>query len=283
MNTSFINILLATLIFYCFSATAEEQNSSFNKAVLANYEFDIPSDWDIKKTKFVEGKSTLTLTSRLTQCEIFAVYKTLSYKMKKDTLLEFITPFANSCNNAKVENFQLNGFIGYCFTGNVLFRTKNANSPNTTIIIISSGKNMIQFFISHQKSEQKKVLHSAIKIIKSITPIPNNLSNNSIITEQNQQDSDLRWTRRLARFKTLYYALFKDSSIINGERIFPKLITDKPYYLIDLKSIRYFGGLKPKADGSKEIILIYEKNPDSKGRRILMFLDGHIEVSVNVN
>ena len=85
---------------------------------------------------------------------------------------------------------------------------------------------------------------------------------------------------KLANFELLFYTLLRASKIIDGKRIFPQtadaISGTTP---ISLTTIKYNGGLEAGLKNAKKIILLSEKKADSKGRKITLFLDGHVEVS----
>jgi len=102
----------------------------------------------------------------------------------------------------------------------------------------------------------------------------------TLIKTQQQKLPDLKWQRKLARFKGLYFALLSVSNTSNGKWVLPKTIDAiSTKTQINLNGVQYIGSLATGSKNAKGTILLYGKEADSEGRRILLFLDGHVEVS----
>lgn len=89
-----------------------------------------------------------------------------------------------------------------------------------------------------------------------------------------------KWKRKQLFFKLIYNGLVNYSKKYSG--LPSKLEKDLFYSRIDLTSLTYVNGLKFDDLNAKNKVLLYEKSVDSKGRRIILFLDGHIEIAKEV-
>ena len=102
----------------------------------------------------------------------------------------------------------------------------------------------------------------------------------NLIKAQQQKLPDLLWQRKKARFKGLYYALLSVSKTKEGKRVLPdSLDSISKKTQLDLSNIHYNGGLETGFKNAKETVVLTERKPDSKGRKITLFLDGHIEIT----
>jgi len=101
--------------------------------------------------------------------------------------------------------------------------------------------------------------------------------------------ADLSLLRRETYYALLHSMLRCQAQETDGQLLLPASLEEanarEPLYVpsqIDLAQLTYFGGLDLKSPEAGSVILFHEKKPDQKGRRLLAFLDGHIEVAVNV-
>ena len=102
----------------------------------------------------------------------------------------------------------------------------------------------------------------------------------NLLIAQQAKLTDLTWQRKLARFKGLYYALLSVSKTKDGKRILPKTLDSiSKKTQLDLSDVHYNGSLETGLKNEKETVLLIEKKADLKGRKITLFLDGHVEVT----
>jgi hypothetical protein len=101
--------------------------------------------------------------------------------------------------------------------------------------------------------------------------------------------ADLSLMRRETYYALLYSMLRSQAQETDGQLLLPASLEEanahEPLYVpswMDLAQLTYFGGLDLKSPEARSVILFYEKKPDQKGKRLLTFLDGHIEVAVNM-
>ena len=163
---------------------------------------------------------------------------------------------------------------------------KKVNSEKNTKI--EEEKRQAKEFAKKKTEEVQKLLSEllaekkAAKTDAEKTDFQKKIQN--LLIAQQAKLTDLTWQRKLARFKGLYYALLSASKTKDGKRILPKTIDSiSKKTQIDLSNVQYNGNLETGLKNAKKTVLLIEKKADSKGRKITLFLDGHVEVSETEN